>query len=319
MKYSIIITTYNKASYIKKCIDSVMNQTIKDFKVIIVDDGSTDNTKEILKPYLKNKNIEYYYKKNTGVADSRNFGISKVKTKYFMFIDSDDYISDTLIEEINKYKDYDVLSFKGIKISEEGQEIKRLEKSAFNSIVGTKYLYDLMEKGHFFLVPWGYVYNTEFWKKHNFLYTKNYVMEDAGLTPIVILNAKKIVSIDYYGYYYVQSQESIMRTEDEEKIKLKTKSILYQYDTFTEYVNSKDYNKELKESFNNYFAKLVLWYGSTLKNKDLKSYSKEMKKRDIVNKLKNKALTTTVKIILCKIDYRLFFLIHRMLYPKEDK
>ena len=116
MKYSIIITTYNKASYIKKCIDSVMNQTIKDFKVIIVDDGSTDNTKEILKPYLKNKNIEYYYKKNTGVADSRNFGISKVKTKYFMFIDSDDYISNTLIEEINKYKNYDILSFK-IKIN----------------------------------------------------------------------------------------------------------------------------------------------------------------------------------------------------------
>lgn len=319
MKYSIIITTYNKGKYIKKCLESIINQTVQNFKLIIIDDGSTDNTKEIIAPYLKAENVEYYYKKNTGVADSRNFGVSKVKTKYFLFVDSDDYIASTLIETIDKYNNYEILSFKSIKVAEDGSQIEKLEKGTFELIKGTDYLKDLMSNSYFFLVPWGYVYNTQFWKRNDFKYPEGYVMEDTGLTPIIILNASKIISIDYYGYYYVQSKESIMRTNDDEKIRLKIRSVLFQYDMFIEYINSKNYDNELKIIYNNYFAKLMLWFGSALKNKFLTEYAEELKNRDIANKLKIVAITTVVKVILCKINYILYFKVHRMLCKKENQ
>jgi putative tributyrin esterase len=83
----------------------------------------------------------------------------------------------------------------------------------------------------------------------------------------------------------VQSKDSIIRTNDDEKIILKTKSVLFQYDTFTTYINNKNYDDQLKIIYNNYFAKLLLWYGSTLKNKYAGEYSKELKKNTQVNVL----------------------------------
>ncbi len=319
MKYSIIITTYNREKYIKKCLDSILNQTVKNFKIIIVDDGSTDNTKKIVTPYLKHKNIKYYYKENTGVADSRNFGVTKVSTEYFLFIDSDDYISPTLMEKVSKYDNYDLLSFKSIKVDENGNQIKTLEKNEFDLINGKDYLKNLMINNHFFLVPWSYIYNTEFWNKHKFKYTINYVMEDTGLSPIIILEAKKIISIDYYGYYYVQTKESIMRTKNDKKIILKSKSILFQYDFLMDYLKSKNFDAEFIKNFNHYFAKLLLWYGSTLRNKFLISYSKELKKRKIADKLIVKGKKDMLKYMLCKTNYILYFKFYKLTSKKEDK
>ncbi len=319
MKYSIIIATYNSGKYIKKCIESILNQTLKNFNIIIVDDGSTDNTKEVLKPYLKLKNVKYFYKENTGVADTRNFGISKVKTEYFMFIDSDDYISPTLFETIEKYNNYDILSFKGKKIDENDNLIMNLEKGVFDIIDGENYLKDLIINNHFFLVPWGYVYNTKFWNKNRLEYEKYYVMEDAGLTPIAILNAKKVISIDYYGYYYVQTNESITRTKNERKIKLNIESILFQYDYLINYIENNNYCIEFKIIFKNYFSKFLLWYGSTLSKKYSKKYIKELKKRKINKELKRKNLKTIIKKIICKINYKLYFKLYNFVHRKDKK
>lgn len=87
---SVIIPTYNRKFIIERAIKSVLNQTYKNWELIIIDDGSTDNTKEALKQYLKNKRIRYYYKKNGGVSSARNMGIKKVKGMYIAFLDSDD-------------------------------------------------------------------------------------------------------------------------------------------------------------------------------------------------------------------------------------
>lgn len=315
MKYSIIITTYNSEKYIKRCLDSIINQTIKIFEVIIIDDGSTDNTKNIIKPYLKEKYIKYYYKENTGVADSRNYGIKKVKTPYFLFIDSDDYVESNLIETINKYDNYDLLSFKAYKADKKGNIIEKLNKNVPNISNGEQYLTKLMENRrlNFFLVPWGYVYNLDFWKKNHFKYSKDYVMEDAGLIPIIILSAKNIVTLDYYGYYYVQTNESIMRTSKNKKIKLKTKSILFQFDYLINYINSKDYSNDFKRNFLDYFSGWILWYGTTLRNKDLNSYIKELNKRKILNNLIIKNYKVAIKIFICKINYKFYFKLYNFM------
>ena len=87
-KISIIIPTYNYAQYICEAIESVLNQTYKDFKIIVIDDGSTDNTKEVIKPYL-NK-MKYIYQQNSGPSAARNRGIQEAKGEYIAFLDADD-------------------------------------------------------------------------------------------------------------------------------------------------------------------------------------------------------------------------------------
>ncbi len=86
---SVIIPTFNRARYISKSIDSVLNQTYKNFEVIVVDDGSTDNTENVIKKY--GNQVQYCYKKNGGVASARNLGIKSAKGTYIAFLDSDDF------------------------------------------------------------------------------------------------------------------------------------------------------------------------------------------------------------------------------------
>lgn len=314
MKTTAIITTYNGEKYIKQCLDSFYNQTIKDFSIIIIDDGSIDNTKEKIKPYLKKLNITYYHKKNSGVADSRNYGISKVTTPYFLFVDVDDLIPNDLIETIEKYDNYDVLSFQSIKISEKKELISKLNKTHFDSIDGIAYLESLMpNKSNFFLAPWGYVYNKKFWDKHNFKFSSGYIMEDSGLIPKVLLNAKKVISIDYYGYYYVQTSNSIMRTSNDKKIKFKTESILYQYDNLIKYIDSIVIDDNFKSMFYDYFSGWLLWYGTTLNKKYISKYIKELNKRNILNKLRKNNTKTILKYLICRFSYRLYFKLYNML------
>ena len=88
---SVIIPVYNGEKYIRKCLDSVINQTKKEIEIVVVNDGSTDNTESIIKEY-KDKRIKYFKNTNHGIGYSRNFGVSKSSGKYIMFLDSDDYI-----------------------------------------------------------------------------------------------------------------------------------------------------------------------------------------------------------------------------------
>lgn len=89
MLISIIIPAYNSAKYISLAVKSVLNQTYQDFELLIIDDGSTDNTKEIIESF-KDKRIEYIYQNNTGAASARNTGIKKAKGEYIAFLDADD-------------------------------------------------------------------------------------------------------------------------------------------------------------------------------------------------------------------------------------
>jgi glycosyltransferase involved in cell wall biosynthesis len=105
--FSIIIPTYNRGYLIKQTIDSVLGQTYKHFEVLIVDDGSTDNTQEIIREY-SDPRIHYFKKKNEERGAARNFGVSKAKGDYFTFLDSDDILYPHHFQTVyNTLKEYD--------------------------------------------------------------------------------------------------------------------------------------------------------------------------------------------------------------------
>jgi glycosyltransferase involved in cell wall biosynthesis len=103
---SIIIPTYNRAHMLLKAIQSVLNQTYQDFEVIMVDDGSTNNTEEVVRN-LRDERIQYFqHEKNRGVAVSRNTGIQVANSKYIAFLDSDDEWFPTKLEkQVNRFKE----------------------------------------------------------------------------------------------------------------------------------------------------------------------------------------------------------------------
>jgi len=101
LKYSVIIPAYNVAGYLERCLDSVLAQTLKDYEVIVVDDGSTDDTPKIADAYAKmDGRITVIHKKNEGVSTARNTGIELAKGEYFLFFDGDDFVEPYCMEEL---------------------------------------------------------------------------------------------------------------------------------------------------------------------------------------------------------------------------
>ncbi len=103
IKVSVIVPVYNVEEYLSTCLDTLVNQTLKDIEIIIVNDGSPDNSQEIIKKYEKEyKCIKAYKKVNGGLSDARNYGIKKAQGEYIAFVDSDDYVNTTMYEKMYK-------------------------------------------------------------------------------------------------------------------------------------------------------------------------------------------------------------------------
>lgn len=125
---SIIIPTHNREKYIIKAIESVLNQTYKNIELIIVDDGSTDTTKDVIAPYLTDVRIHYLYQKNKGASCARNNGIKVSRGKYIATLDSDDYWRDEKKLEKQIYfleenKEYGLVGGGIVRINQKGKEL----------------------------------------------------------------------------------------------------------------------------------------------------------------------------------------------------
>ena len=105
IKITVITPTFNRADFLPQTIESILNQTYKNFEYYILDDGSTDNTKEVVEPYLKDKRVKYLYHENAGEPETVNWGWSLAKGEYFTQINSDDIIDKTLFEEMIRVLD----------------------------------------------------------------------------------------------------------------------------------------------------------------------------------------------------------------------
>ena len=122
-KVSVIIPVYNVEKYIDKCLSSLVNQTLKDIEIIVVNDGSPDNSQKIIDKYVKKypKKIKSFIKENGGQGSARNFGLTKANGEYIGYVDSDDYVELDMYEKLyNKAKtnNYDIVTCGNYNVSE---------------------------------------------------------------------------------------------------------------------------------------------------------------------------------------------------------
>ena len=104
---TVIIPAYNAAKTIVCCVESLLSQTYRDWELIIIDDGSTDNTLGVCQS-LHDRRIQAYHKKNGGVSSARNYGLTYAKGEYIAFVDADDYLEPMYLEHLNQGCDYDL-------------------------------------------------------------------------------------------------------------------------------------------------------------------------------------------------------------------
>ena len=230
IKYSFIVPVYNTEKYLKKCLDSLVNQTYKDFEIIVVNDGSTDKSSSIISKYQKKyKNIIVIDKENEGLSMARNRGVQKSSGKYIIFVDSDDYVSNKLLEEVDKkIDDSDILRFQIATEDEEYTKINKYHEEGFESMRGYD-AFKYLSSYHFVEPAWCYVIRKNYYIENKFSFKRGVYHEDFGLIPYVIYKARKVKSIDFIGYYYIQRNGSIMNNNDYKKTVKKAFDMLEQY------------------------------------------------------------------------------------------
>lgn len=293
MKFSIIIPVYNSEKYIDRCLNSVLTQTYNNYEIIIINDGSTDNSEKILKKYESNKKIKIISQTNHGVSSSRNIGIKESTGDYILFLDSDDFYENDILETLkNNIKDEDIIKF-GYKDLKENKNTEA-KTIIFKNYIGKFALKHIIEAKILFDTPWMYAFKTEYMKKHEFTVGKYH--EDFGLIPLMVFNSKKVTSINYYGYIYNRDNEtSITSFTNMEKEYKKACDTLYFF-------------KQVK---NKYDDRYLLSFYSTgcinriknLKGKYKKDYLKELKKEKIYNYILDNNIKRKIKKLLLKIYF----------------
>ncbi len=302
---SIIITAYNAEKTIEKCLNSILDTKYNDYEIILVNDGSIDNTEKVIELFASDK-IKYYKKKNTGVADSRNFGIDKAKGDYITFVDSDDYVASNYFEGIDKYinEDVDIIKRKGIIVKENKEE--KIKGATFDIITGEDAFNKLCFTDIFLDTLWSYVIKKSLFVDNNLYFEKDRFHEDFGLLPLLILKANKMVSLDDGIYYYVQTDNSIMREKNVDKTIKKAKDALYHYDNILETIESYDLSKFTKENVRIYCTNAILLKVNELNGKEQNWYIKELKKRKVYKNIRVRNIKQLIKKILLFIDIKFY-------------
>lgn len=209
---SIIIPVYNGEKFINRCVDSLLSQTYKNFEVILVNDGSTDNSLKIIKEYSKKyENIICINQNNQGASIARNNGIKKAKGQYIMFVDIDDYVEKDYVKKLQKtIKNNDVCI------------------SGFNRVVGDKIIYSKIPKNVIwsafkYTSTWGKIYKTDFIKENKISFLNDYkIGEDLYFNITVLSKTNKISILEYAGYNYYDNAESLTNTVNKNKNKRNT-------------------------------------------------------------------------------------------------
>lgn len=301
-----IVTAYNEESRIHNVLEGFIDQLIDyqdiDFDIILVNDGSKDKTEEIMNQYKlvfnnMKVNCEVISIENAGLSNARNTGVKYVKTPYFVFVDADDKLDNTyfkkltevIIENKKNGVNLDLVKFNIETVDEKFNTISKNEGIKLDGLLTENILEKICFEDKLFMPMQLYAINTEFWNNNNFSCTKGIYHEDTDLTPKLILAAKNMIILDDYLYKYVQTENSITRTNNIKTITKKAEDMMYIYTSSKKYLNSKLEKNEITKK--EYIVAMQFYTNSLFeKIKELSSiiYTLDEEKEKIQKEISNK-------------------------------
>ena len=250
---SIIVPIYNVENYLDRCMQSLLNQTLKDIEIILIDDGSTDNCPQICDNYAKlDSRIKVIHKKNGGLGYARNSGLEIATGKYIAFLDSDDYVSTNMYELLYEYatkrnndiifcgfrkeykpKKYSKISEcdKYIEVAKEKIEPLILDFIASPPYSSKEYIHDMS--------VWHSIYRRDIIEKYKirFVSERNYVSEDILFQIDVLSHCEQVAFIPHILYYYCYNKGSLTKKFNISKFS-STKNLFYLLLEKTQYIDN---------------------------------------------------------------------------------
>ncbi|WP_027378939.1 glycosyltransferase family 2 protein [Chryseobacterium daeguense] len=216
-KVSIIVPVYNVENYLAKCLDSLVNQTHQNIEILVVNDGSKDNSEQIIQDYAQKypEKIKPFFKENGGLSDARNFGIDRVTGDYIGFVDSDDYVTPTMFEEMTALaeKHHSKMVICNIqKVDQNGNITQKLTQ-----IPNMPEKIDL-EKHFSVFSDLSYFACNKLFKKELFdnkRFKKGAHFEDIQLIPQLLLECDTVAQTQNFHYQYLERTDSITKTHTE--------------------------------------------------------------------------------------------------------
>lgn len=216
---SVIIPAYNVEKYIKTCLDSLINQTYSNFEIIVINDGSTDRTEEVLKNYQSNFNLRIYSQKNGGISAARNQGLKLANGELICFIDSDDSVKSDYLEKLAApfFEDSDVdITVCGYQEKFEKNVINHVLKN--QKISGYQATKDfLIKQQDFNILIWNKLYRKKIFDDHGIRYPVGQIHEDNLTTYKVFFHAQKIAYISDELYIYQRTHSGITKNRYSEE------------------------------------------------------------------------------------------------------
>ncbi|PFB59978.1 Ss-1,4-galactosyltransferase [Bacillus anthracis] len=218
-KISIVVAAYNVEDYIEKCLESLIAQSIKEIEILVINDGSSDNTANIANRFTKcDKRVRVISQENGGLSAARNTGINHASGEFIAFVDGDDYLDKSMYEILYKKiiadsLDLVISGFKKVWLDEDASKIREKEcyfnKDLLNGNILENFLCKHDEP---FVVAWNKLYRTEIIKQNGLYFENRAFFEDVGFMPRYLYYTKSIDSIDFAPYYYVQRKGSITKS-----------------------------------------------------------------------------------------------------------
>ena len=299
---SFIIPTYNAENTIKRAVDSILNQkeTKLEYEIVIVADGKQEYLDKIISRYNDTR-IKYFTKEHSGVADTRNYGVSKAIGEYIIFVDCDDYINETLLKDIEDYvrKNIDLIKWNPTFVDEKGNILSNPESTSFGKVTGEEGFNLLFGKDNLIDCLWNYAIKKELMLE----FPTGTYHEDFATMPLMVLKSKTFVSIPNREYFYVQSKNSIIRNNDKDKIRKKLNDKLNHFDNLIFEVDKMDLQDLTKENLKIYATNAILTVVKELDDENKDFFEKELKKRKIYKYIKVRNLKQLIKRMYLKIKY----------------